>query len=172
MCPETKLPGESEPIDAGNERDYIADLLKEKKESIERSVQALKKADTFYIDLSDAESGDAETDIDRLDTGLDEEGAKSSSDPIAETFSDVTKRDELVNALFDVCDNIIENDRHMKIGNRALSEIEAANSKLQAVDLTKADPATYRAIEAQLDSTIEQALRLKDRVKSATVQVN
>lgn len=116
--------------------------------------------DRLGIDLSVTEpQGDDEADP--LDIDLEDEEEATSLDPLIEVFDDNTQRDHVADQLISICDTILELDRQGEIGRRALAAVQAANNKLQEVDLSKADPTTYGSIDSQLDSVIDRATKLK-----------
>ena len=116
-------------------------------------------ADRLGVDLTaqpaeeDLAPGDIDIDID--------EGGTTSLDALFEAFDDPAQRQAVTDELIAVCDSILEQDRQGEIGRSALLSAQAANNKLLEVDLTKADPTTYGAIETQLDSAIQRANKLK-----------
>ena len=252
MQPETKLPygwvNESlairDLVESGKKLEYVADLMKKKKNDVQRAYSALYEAD-FYLeewvgksgeyqyvedseqvfkDLAKAlegksqEESDASRRIawalvsnsknlrrrvydynfsfgkradevitglaDRLDIdltndqgsasgevgdefGIDIEPADETSlEPLIKAFHDQSRRSEVTNELIAVCDGIIEKDRQGAIGRRALTVINEANSKLQEVDLTRADADTYDKISAQLESIMNRAQNLYSNLQS------
>ena len=105
-----------------------------------------------------------ETDIgedDDLDINMNDENETTSFTPLIDLFNDKSKRETIAKELVAVCSNFMEMTRQGEIGKRALEAIKSANSKLQEVDLSKADPSTYHAIESQLDNVIERSEKLK-----------
>lgn len=121
-------------------------------------------ADRLSIDLATQSNDDRSADDD-LDIDLEDDDAETSLDPLIETFDDISQRQTVAQELINVCDTIMEQDRQGEIGRRALDAVQAANSKLQEVDLTKADANTYQPIETQLDSAIDRATKLKERLQ-------
>jgi len=122
-------------------------------------------ADRLSVDLT-TQSNDDDSAVDDLDIDLGDDGAETSLDPLIETFDDISQRQTVAQELINVCDTIMEQDRQGEIGRRALDAVQAANSKLQEVDLTKADTNTYQPIETQLDSAIDRATKLKEKLQS------
>lgn len=122
-------------------------------------------ADRLSIDLT-TQSNDDDSADDDLDIDLEDDDAEISLDPLIETFDDISQRQTVSQELINVCDTIMEQDRQGEIGRRALDAVQAANSKLQEVDLTKADANTYQPIETQLDSAIDRATKLKEKLQS------
>ena len=109
--------------------------------------------DRLGIDLTppsgDIESlDDAENPLISIDD--DEDDDEISLEAFLDTFDDISQRDFITQELMDACNSLREQDRQGAIGNQALNAIRDANSKLMSVDLSKADPRTYKAIEAQL----------------------
>ncbi|HKW54311.1 MAG TPA: hypothetical protein VJO12_11515 [Stellaceae bacterium] len=98
-----------------------------------------------------------------IDLG-DEEG--TTYEPIIDAFDDAGRRSDVAKELIAVCDSILEKDRQGEIGRQALAAVQAANNKLQEVDLSKADSATYKTIETQLDAVIQRANKLKTNIQA------
>lgn len=115
-------------------------------------------ADRLNVDLT--APSQHELDIEDLDIDLDGDNGETSLDPLIEVFDDPSRRDVVTDELIAVCDSILEQDKQGEAGRRALASVQAANSKLQEVDLTKADPATYIALGKQLDSITDRAAKL------------
>ena len=68
-----------------------------------------------------------------------------------------------------MCESIRATEQDQKRGQAALKAVKDANTKLLEVDFSVADPDTYSAIEAQLDSVLLTARKLKDEIsKMAT----
>ncbi|SPH17926.1 hypothetical protein DEA8626_01454 [Defluviimonas aquaemixtae] len=107
-------------------------------------------------DGDDSDDDDGDDDLD-IDLGDDDDDDQVSLDAFIEAFDDLSQRDATASELIEVCDSIWEQGREDAIGQQALKAIQAANSKLMSVDLSKADTGTYGAIEAQLSA-------VKDRV--------
>jgi hypothetical protein len=122
-------------------------------------------SDRLGIDLSPQASEDKGGAGD-LDIDLGDGNETTSLEPLIEVFDDPARRQAVTDELIAVCDSILEQDRQGEIGRRALAVIQAANSKLQEADLTKADKNTYSAIETQLDSIVQRANKLKTNLKS------
>lgn len=122
-------------------------------------------ADRLSIDLT-TQSNDDDSAVDDLDIDLEDDDAETSLDPLIEAFDDISQRQTVAQELINVCDTIMEQDRQGEIGRRALDAVQAANTKLQEVDLTKADANTYQPIETQLDSAIDRAIKLKEKLQS------
>ena len=109
--------------------------------------------DRLEIDLTPRRAvDDSPNDTDDLviDIGDDEDDVETSLEAFVDTLDDISQRETIVQELIDVCNTIREQDRQGAIGSQALNAIKDANSKLMSVDLSKADPKTYGAIEAQL----------------------
>lgn len=122
-------------------------------------------ADRLGIDLT-AQKSDDNGGADDLFIDLEDDDPDTSLEPLIEAFDDISQRQTVTDELIAVCDTILEQDRQGEIGRRALAAVQAANSKLQEVDLTKADPNTYQPIDAQLDSVIERATKLKESLQT------
>ncbi len=120
--------------------------------------------DRLGIDLSARADGDDPPDDLIVDLG--EEPGTTSLDPLIEVFDDPAQRKTVTDELIAVCESIWEQDRQGEIGRRALASVQAANSKLQEVDLTKAEPGTYGAIKTQLDAVIDRANKIQESLKT------
>ncbi len=96
-------------------------------------------------------SVDEDDEID-IDFGDNENGSGSSLENLVDAFDDDAQREAVENELLDVCITINERNRQRGVGNQALSSIRTANTKLMSVDLSKAEPKTYRSIGAQLSA--------------------
>ena len=117
------------------------------------------------IDLtpSDVDAGSDE-DFD-IDLGTDGNEEDTSLDAFIDAFDDLDQRDKIGEELIDVCETIYEKNRQGSIGNQALNAVKAANTKLMSVDLSKADPQTYKAIEAQLANVTARVKELEDALE-------
>ena len=96
-----------------------------------------------------------------LDIDLGEEAEGTSYEPLIDAFDDPERRSEVTEQFIAVCDSILEKDRLGEIGRQALMAVQAANGKLQEVDLSKAESGTYKAIDTQLDAVTQRATKLK-----------
>lgn len=117
--------------------------------------------DRLRVDLSVDGLEEKDNRDDVLDIDLDSDDIETSLDPLIDVFDDSGQRDHVADELINICDTIIELDRQGEIGRRALAAVKIANNRLQEVDLSKADPVTYKRIESQLDSVIDRANKLK-----------
>ena len=125
-------------------------------------------SDRLGIDLtvqSGSQDGEAQGELD-VDFGEEEAEEGASLEPLIEVFDNADERKKVTDELIAVCDTILEQDRQGEIGRRALASVQAANTKLQEVDLPKADPGTYAAIDTQLDSVIARANALKTSLQA------
>ncbi|MCO6388251.1 hypothetical protein [Aliihoeflea sp. 40Bstr573] len=120
--------------------------------------------DRLGIELTAQESEEATED--QLDIDLGDDEGETTLEPLIEAFDDAGQRDTVSDALVAVCDSIIERDKQGEIGRRALAAVQAANAKLQEVDLSKADPDTYASIAPQLESVIERATKLRESLQA------
>jgi len=109
---------------------------------------------------------------DLLDIDLEDEKTETLLDPLIKVFDDNHELDDVADELISICDTIIELDRQGEIGRRALAAVQAANNKLQEVDLSKSDPSTYGSIGSQLDSVIDRANKLKASLSKYTGSAN
>ena len=111
-------------------------------------------SDRLSIDLGPKsddrdESDDIDDDLE-IDLGDDDTANQVSLEAFIKAFDDLSQRDTTAGELIEVCDSIFEQGREDVIGQQAFKAIQAANSKLMGVDLSKADTGTYSAIKAQL----------------------
>jgi hypothetical protein len=120
---------------------------------------ATKLAERSGIELTGSAS--VEDDSDELAIDLEPDEDSFTFEPLIEAFDYFEDREALIEELVAVCDSLIEQDRQGETGRRALAAVTAANSKLQEVDLTKAEPGTYNAIKAQLDAVLARATALQ-----------
>lgn len=90
----------------------------------------------------------------------------SNLQPLISIFDDKETREKASECLIKTCENISELDRQGEISRQALDCVESANTKLQQVDLSKADPATFSAISNQLTSIIDKAQKIQSMLKT------
>ena len=96
-----------------------------------------------------------------LDIDIDDETEGFSYNPLIDVMDDQSRRDEVTQELIAVCESIRASEQDQKRGQAALKAVKDANTKLLEVDFSSADPDTYAAIEAQLDSVLLTAQKLK-----------
>ena len=104
-------------------------------------------------------------DDDDIDIEIDDDIGEKSLDPLIEIFDDPSNRDTVTEEVVAICENMDERARQGKIGRRALEALQNANKNLQGVDLSKAEPQTYSAIDTQLDSILVRATELKEKLQ-------
>lgn len=121
-------------------------------------------ADRLQVDLTPQE--DDQTPHDDIDIDIDDDDSPkdTSLEPLIEVFDDLGQRQLVSEQLIEVCDIIREQNRNVEIGRQALNAVKAANTKLQEVDLTKADPKTYKSIDSQISSLMERTEKLRTRL--------
>lgn len=117
-------------------------------------------ANRLDVDLTPQDKTDTGGEDD-LEISIEDGNETTSFTPLIDLFNDKSKRETVANELVAACNNFMDIARQGEIGKRALEAIKSANSKLQEVDFSKADPSTYRAIGSQLDNVIKQAKKLK-----------
>jgi len=128
-----------------------------------------KLADRCDIDLMSTPTINEESPTDELEVDLDtEDGGSRSLQPLIDFLDDEIEREYAEQQVVNVCNTILEQDKQGQVARRALSNVQAANGKLEEVDLVSADPSTYSSIDLQLDSVITRATRLKDKLASYT----
>jgi hypothetical protein len=81
--------------------------------------------------------------------------------PVIAALRDRNTKDEAVDALVDVCKDVIEEDRSKRGANAALKAVTAAYAKLMDVNLGAAEASTYDAIDKQLDQIATRAAGMK-----------
>ena len=114
-----------------------------------------------------ASNGDGDA---ALDIELEDETDGTSYKPLIDALDDSTRRDEIADELIAVCESIRSAEQDQKRGQAALKAVRDANTKLLEVDVAIADPTTYSAITAQLDSVIARATKLKEEVSAASAK--
>lgn len=95
-------------------------------------------------DISESEGDDFSIDIIEED---DQISYKSTIDVLKQPDNE-----EAVKALIECCQDAMETERGQKSGDSALKAINQSHSKMASVDLLRANPNTYMAIERQLDA--------------------
>lgn len=103
-----------------------------------------------------------------LEVDLGDEDDNESFKPLIEVLDDRGRREEVALELIAVCDSIRASEQDQKRGQAALKSVKDANTKLLEVDFSGADPDTFPAIGAQLDSILVTAKRLKDEASRLT----
>jgi hypothetical protein len=111
-------------------------------------------------------SGDPPPQELEIDLGDETEG--TSLKPLIDILDDTERRDEVAQELISVCESIRSTEQEEKRGQAALKAARDANTKLLEIDIATADPATYAAITAQLDSVISRATKMKEEVANAS----
>lgn len=100
----------------------------------------------------------------QLEIDIDDESEGSSYKPLIDVMDDQSRREEVTQELIAVCESIRASEQDEKRGQAALKAVKDANTKLLEVDFSSADPDTYPAIEAQLDSVLLTAQKLKAEI--------
>lgn len=119
---------------------------------------ASKLAERFAVNVEEqnAQSGGDEEDFD-VDLG----DSGPTFRPLINLFDDAGRRDEIAAELIDVCEDIIQIERGKRDGQLPLTLIQQANSKLSEVDLSRAAPESFAAIEKQLEAVEAHVTRLR-----------
>ena len=102
--------------------------------------------------------------VGQLEIDIDDESEGSSYKPLIDVMDDQSRREEVTQEFMAVCDSIRASEQDQKRGQAALKAVKDANTKLLEVDFSSADPDTYSAIEAQLDSVLLTAQKLKAEI--------
>src|SRR5262249_52788166 len=87
--------------------------------------------------------------------------SSASFQPVIEALQDPSRKEEAIDALIDVCRDVVEDERTKKGANAALKAVTAAYARLADVNLGAAEPNTYDAIDKQLDQIAERTTGLK-----------
>ena len=98
----------------------------------------------------------------------------ASYQPVMDALYDQDKRDEALDVLIEVSRGTIEKERGRKSGGAAMKAIITANSRLAEVDLSRADPSGYDAIDRQLEQIGKRVTELRktlDQLCAATASV-
>ncbi len=119
--------------------------------------------DRLDIDFDETETEEDLPDLD-IDFGQDVEQC-STLGRFVELFDNERSRGAAIDELIAVCESIWEQDRQGAIGRRALGAIQSANSKLQEVDLSKADGDSFSDMLQQLKSISKRAEHLMAEVE-------
>ena len=119
------------------------------------------------VDLTSPPDNDGNSEGE-LDIDIEDETEGASYKPLIDLFDDPARRDEVAEELISVCESIKAAEQDEKRGQAALKAVRDANTKLLETDLATADPATYSAIVAQLDSVINRATKLKEQIANST----
>lgn len=120
---------------------------------------ASKLAERFAVELDEG-SPTAEDDDEEFAIDLGGEGG-STFRPLITLINDPAKRTEVTDQLIDVCKGILELESETKEGQMPLTQIQSANGKLAAVDMTRADKNSLAAIGKQLDAVEAHVTRLR-----------
>jgi hypothetical protein len=109
------------------------------------------------------------------DAGLPDDGEDFAVDidatpgptlrPLIDLLGDPARRDELGSELVDVCEGIIEIDRGNKDRQLPLMMVQTANTKLSEIDMTRASPDSFDAIDKQLDAIQSHVDRLRAAIE-------
>lgn len=102
-----------------------------------------------------------------LDIDIEDETEGASYKPLIDLLDDASRRDEVSEELIAVCESIRSAEQEEKRGQAALKAAKDANTRLLELDVATADPSTYAGINAQLDSVIARATKLKEDVANA-----
>ena len=76
-------------------------------------------------------------------------------------LKDLKNSKDIGRAITDIAEELRDAGKEKSTGMAALKSAQTANTKLQEMDLSKADPATIEAIVAQLDTAIDRAKGLR-----------
>jgi hypothetical protein len=118
------------------------------------------------VDLT-AAPVDANQSATELDIDIEDETEGASYKPLIDLLDDAARREEVSEELIQVCESIRSAEQDEKRGQAALKAAKDANTRLLELDVATADPSTYSGINAQLDSVITRATKLKEDVANA-----
>lgn len=118
------------------------------------------------VDLTAAPSTDGASTED-LDIDIEDETEGASYKPLIDLLDDPARRDDVSEELISVCESIRSAEQEEKRGQASLKAVKDANTRLLEVDVATADPETYSGINAQLDSVLTRATKLKEDVANA-----
>lgn len=119
-------------------------------------------SDELGVSIPEKQSAEAaETQDDDFEIAIGAEDADDDYRELINSLQDEDKRDESVEALIEICTSIVESEKDKRSGTAALKAITGANAKLAEVDLSRADPSTYEAIQKQLSAIGTRASKLQ-----------
>jgi hypothetical protein len=95
-------------------------------------------------------SGEAVEDDGSFDVDVDADETAAIYQPVIDALRDPAKKEEALEVLIEVSRGVLEHERGRKSGGAALKAIINANARLAEVDLGRADPSGYGAMERQL----------------------
>ena len=90
--------------------------------------------------------------------------------PVIDALRDPAKKEEALEVLIEVSRGVLEHERGRKSGGAALKAIITANTRLSEIDLSRADPSSYTAMERQLEQIGKRVTELRgtlDRLRAA-----
>lgn len=97
---------------------------------------------------------------------IEESNGGASYQPVVGLLSDESMRAEAVEALIDIGRVVLEEERGRKKGTEALKALSLANSRLREVDLGRANPSSYHALELQLEQIAGRISELSNELKA------
>jgi hypothetical protein len=104
----------------------------------------------------------------KLEIVIEDESEGATYKPLIDLLDDLDRRAEVAEELISVCESIKSAQQDEKRGQAALKAVKDANTKLQEAEIATADRATYPAINAQLDSVLSRATKLKEQLANAS----
>lgn len=120
-------------------------------------------ASRLGVDLNQPPPPSSDKD-EQLAIDIDDESEGSSYKPLIDVMDDQSRREEVTQELIAVCESIRASEQDQKRGQAALKAVKDANTKLLEVDFSNADPDTYGAIDAQLESILLTTQKLKAEI--------
>lgn len=123
-------------------------------------------AERLGIPLSD----DTVEDDGSFDVDVDAPETATVYQPVIDALRDPAKKEEALDVLIEVSRGVLEQERGRKSSGAALKAIITANTRLSEVDLSRADPSGYAAMDRQLEQIGKRATDLRatlDKLRAA-----
>jgi hypothetical protein len=115
-------------------------------------------------------SGDTVEDDGSFDVDVDAPETATIYQPVIDSLRDPAKKEEALDVLIEVSRGVLERERGRKSSGAALKAIITANTRLSEVDLGRADPSSYTAMDRQLEQISKRAADLRatlDKLRAA-----
>ena len=109
-------------------------------------------------------SGETVEDDGSFDVDVDAPEAATVYQPVIDALRDPAKKEEALDVLIEVSRGVLEQERGQKSSGAALKAIITANTRLSEVDLSRADPSSYTAMDRQLEQISKRAVDLRARL--------
>ena len=115
-------------------------------------------------------TGDAVEDDGSFDVDVDAPDTATVYQPVIDALRDPAKKEEALDVLIEVSRGVLEQERGRKSSGAALKAIITANTRLSEVDLSRADPSSYTAMDRQLEQISKRSTDLRatlDKLRAA-----